>query len=305
MPTCPAGIDHMPTGALVGVDVDFDCVRDFNLVMFGPAFIRRSNPVDDSSNYPGTRPVDGHLDVIDTEMLAMSLTGGGVTLTAGAGMGAIPLAPTRGNVAEQPGNPNLADSFFDVFFEVDLGGENRLYNQTPLVVQSVIDCVPPDRMYAHPTGLCIPLYDHPTPGMGVHRANLVSANHDPFPRPGACCLAGSCQIVTSVECGAAGGTFMGEGSLCTPTLCAPPDPCAGTPCGDSNCDGVVNILDINFFIAAVNGQAAWNAAHGGNPSCDYCCANDTNCDGVVNILDINGFVSAVNAGGCPTSPNCQ
>jgi hypothetical protein len=89
--TAPAGTDFMPTGALVGVDTDLDCVRDQNLVMFGPAMVRRTGSVDDSAHYPGTRPIDGHLDVLDTEMVGMKLTGGGATLIAGAGRGAMPL----------------------------------------------------------------------------------------------------------------------------------------------------------------------------------------------------------------------
>ncbi|TWT42038.1 Endoglucanase C precursor [Phycisphaerae bacterium RAS1] len=61
---------------------------------------------------------------------------------------------------------------------------------------------------------------------------------------------------------------------------------------DSNCDGNVNILDINPFILAINSQAAWEAAY----DCDYFCANDINGDGVVNILDINPFVACLTQG---------
>lgn len=71
-------------------------------------------------------------------------------------------------------------------------------------------------------------------------------------------------------------------------------------CGDSNCDGEVNILDINFFVAAVTGEAAWAALFpGGAAPCDFLCANNTNGDGEVNILDINNFIAAVETGACP------
>ncbi|TWT45779.1 hypothetical protein RAS1_22110 [Phycisphaerae bacterium RAS1] len=80
--------------------------------------------------------------------------------------------------------------------------------------------------------------------------------------------------------------------------------CADSVCGDSNCDGVVNVLDINFFVAAVLGEAQWNALHSGSPTCSYCCSNDVNGNGVVNILDINAFVAAVLDGSCANSPNC-
>lgn len=99
----------------------------------------------------------------------------------------------------------------------------------------------------------------------------------------------------AIACGAPEGTYQLE----VDGACAPP--CV---CGDSNCDGVVNILDINFFVAAVQGPAAWNALHGGSPTCSYCCSNDTNGDGLVNILDINSFVAAVQSGACTPSVNC-
>ncbi|MGE3181420.1 MAG: hypothetical protein AB7N71_07310 [Phycisphaerae bacterium] len=78
------------------------------------------------------------------------------------------------------------------------------------------------------------------------------------------------------------------------------DPCAGTVCADSNCDGVVSVSDIGFFVTAVaQGEAAWNAAHpGGMASCDFTCANDVNGDTVVSVSDIGPFVNAVTGGGC-------
>ncbi|TWT40016.1 hypothetical protein RAS1_44090 [Phycisphaerae bacterium RAS1] len=58
---------------------------------------------------------------------------------------------------------------------------------------------------------------------------------------------------------------------------------------DANCDGQVNILDINAFVLAIESQAAWQAQY----TCEYLCANDVNDDGVVDVLDINGFVTCV------------
>lgn len=78
--------------------------------------------------------------------------------------------------------------------------------------------------------------------------------------------------------------------------CAPP---CGL-CGDSNCDGVVNILDINAFMTAITNPAKWNQEY----SCAFCCANDTNGDGLVNMLDINGMVAAIENAGCTQSSNC-
>jgi hypothetical protein len=172
----------MPSGALVGIDVNLDCVADNSFVLNGPVQIQRSDAQDDSLFYPGARPLDGHLDVIDTEIVAMSLTGGSLTLTAGAGLGNTPLDSTFGVIAENLTNPALGDSFFDVFFEVELGGGNYLYNQDAVTVTDTITCIPPVGDYLHPVG-CTPLYTSPIPGGGVHVANLVSARHETFPVP--------------------------------------------------------------------------------------------------------------------------
>ncbi|TWT42392.1 hypothetical protein RAS1_35230 [Phycisphaerae bacterium RAS1] len=66
--------------------------------------------------------------------------------------------------------------------------------------------------------------------------------------------------------------------------------------GDSNCDGDVNVLDINFFVAAITGESAWIALHGGSPACDYLVSNDIDGDQMVTVLDINPFVALL-AGG--------
>jgi hypothetical protein len=166
---------------VVGIDLSFDCVADVSLVMppcspTTPLTISRSAPRDDSVNFPGLRPVDSHLDVIDTEILSMCNLNGGVVLKVGPSQVPI-LRRSLGAVAEDPGNPSLASSFFDVFFEVDLGGGQKAYNLDPLRLQGVISCAPPRATYIHPTG-CIPLYSDPDPAPpNVHVANLVSAIH--------------------------------------------------------------------------------------------------------------------------------
>jgi hypothetical protein len=189
--SCSAGRDQIAnSGAVVGIDGDMDpgCVPEINLVMWPCSspdnllVIDRSGPRDDSQHFPGLRPLDGHPDVIDTEIISMCLTRNGFTLRAGAGRQHGPgvLAPSLGAIAEQPGHPTLADSFFDVFFEVELPPGfpvQFLYNQTALRVTATIDCAPPEAEYVHPTD-CIPLYTSPIPGQGMHVANLVSARHE-------------------------------------------------------------------------------------------------------------------------------
>jgi len=223
--TCAAGDDHLPSSALVGIDMDMDCISDINLVMFGPVKVHRTSPLDDSGHYPNTRPVDGHLDVIDTEILMMHLTGGGIVLTAGGGGGAGGvLAPSLGRIAEYYTDPAVGDSFFDVFFEVDLGGGNYAYNHTALKVQTRVTCMPPYHEYIHVQD-CVELYDSPTGGL--HIANLVAPIHDAYPF-GACCFPdGSCQTMIRPEiCQTAGGEFQGFGTLCHPNPCPqPPGAC--------------------------------------------------------------------------------
>ncbi|TWT45357.1 hypothetical protein RAS1_17800 [Phycisphaerae bacterium RAS1] len=69
---------------------------------------------------------------------------------------------------------------------------------------------------------------------------------------------------------------------------------AGFLRGDLNCDGSVDILDINAFVLALSDPAAYGSAY---PACDRDLA-DMNGDGSVDILDINPFVACV-AGNCP------
>ncbi|TWT41671.1 Endo-1,4-beta-xylanase Z precursor [Phycisphaerae bacterium RAS1] len=59
--------------------------------------------------------------------------------------------------------------------------------------------------------------------------------------------------------------------------------------GDLNCDGDVNILDVNAFVLALIDAAGYEAAF---PLCDRSLA-DTNLDGEVNVLDINAFVELI------------
>lgn len=87
-----------------------------------------------------------------------------------------------------------------------------------------------------------------------------------------------------------------NGRLHGPTDYSVTDP-QGDLCGDANCDGVVNINDIDsWVIAALEGEAAWQTATGG--SCDFS-NNDVNEDSFVDGLDMQLFVEAVIAGACP------
>jgi hypothetical protein len=233
---CPGGMDIMSSGAVLGVDLNDDCVADQNIVIFGNANVRRSGPLDDSNQFPGFRPVDDHRDVIDTEMVSMSLGGGGVTLIAGGGYGqGGMLRRSLGAMGEQSGDAAMVDSFFDIFTELSIdGGGSFMYNQTPISVKTAVTCVPPDAIYVHVTG-CTPLYSSPHPGAGTFVANLVSANH--FTYPG-CCFGDFCARDVAPElCRKENGTVvpdcLGPGPNDPACECGPkPDKsgCRETPC---------------------------------------------------------------------------
>ncbi|TWT44112.1 hypothetical protein RAS1_05190 [Phycisphaerae bacterium RAS1] len=64
-----------------------------------------------------------------------------------------------------------------------------------------------------------------------------------------------------------------------------PPPCAVV--GDTNCDGAVNVLDINAFVMALSDPSAYAIQF---PNCPMSTA-DANGDGAIDILDINAFVA--------------
>lgn len=64
---------------------------------------------------------------------------------------------------------------------------------------------------------------------------------------------------------------------------------------DTNCDGSVNAFDIQCFVYAMEGQAAYEA---NCPGCDWYSA-DINGDGSVNAFDIQGFVDVMDGNDGP------
>ena len=135
----------------------------------------------------------------------MVLTGGGFTIRAGDGIGNLmddgPSPPlfmyslyTPGAVHEQAGNNLLADSFFDVFVEIDVPGVPfPLHNTTPLRMSAVIVRIPPYGSTYTSSVLPVSLYD-PTGQMEL--ARLVEGpggapeSHRIIPEPAALGLIG-------------------------------------------------------------------------------------------------------------------
>jgi subtilisin family serine protease len=329
--TCSAGTDVIPSNGLVSIDLGGDCIADTTIQLEGPVTVSHSDPLDDSFYFPGAAPPDGVFDVIDTEIIAMELTDGGVTIRAGAGQGqGGALAPSYGAIIQQQANPSLADSFFHVFVEVDMGGGTYLYNQSPHIISTVIDAVPPKSIYIPPTvEPCLPLFTSPIPGEGFHVANLLTGCHGvgsscvEMLTTGACCTSdGVCTSQVSLhDCSNLGGSFteaqdcFGDGgSVTCPTTGAccqtdgtctegSADACAGFVCdvtalsgavcfGDADGNGVVNAADRGFISANI-----------GQTVPEFLCLYDMDGNGVVNAAD-RGFVSA-NIGQCVPLPNYQ
>ena len=269
--TCDGGTDSMPSGALLGIDTNLDCVADTSLVLNGPVIVGRTGSRDDSAQFPGLRPIDGHQDVIDTEMLSLDLTGGGVTLVAGAGNAHVPIRPTRGAILEDTSDASLADSFFDVFVELDMGGGHFVYNHDPLTVKSEgLTCLPPITSYLHPTG-CLPLFSEPVGG--VHVANLVSARDDTYPT-GACCFRGGrCLDLPPDVCEQEHGRPRPRGTTCADTICPRP--------GDLDHDGDVDLHDHKLFLECLKGPHI--------PVSGDCEEADLDGDGDVDMMDVGSF----------------
>ena len=70
-----------------------------------------------------------------------------------------------------------------------------------------------------------------------------------------------------------------------------PDECETAP-GDLDCDGDVDFDDIDPFVLALSGQAAYEAAY---PDCDWFNA-DCDGDGDVDFDDIDSFVALLGGG---------
>lgn len=124
------------------------------------------------------------------------------------------------------------------------------------------------------------------PGPPVHMAFelLTSLPYGPQ----ACCEAsGRCTMTDPLACVfVRHGQPQGPGSVCVPNAC-PLCP------GDMNCDGRVNFADIDKFVEALSGQAAWEA-NPTNKGCPWLNA-DCNFDGTVSFKDIDPFVARLGA----------
>jgi uncharacterized membrane protein len=157
----PNWADRMDAGqisqlmtVLVDVDIDLDGVSDGVFDLSGMAGIAFGNPVDTNT--------DGIKDQIDTEIVEMHLAG-----IAPVGPTEVRLGtpPSLGQVDQAPGS-TVADSFFDVFIEIDtvglFGGPLTLHNSSALRMTAEapgIAGIPPyGAVYSSQLSSPLPLY---------------------------------------------------------------------------------------------------------------------------------------------------
>ena len=162
----PPGVDTFPSGAELIAEING--VGPINLTLNGPTTVKRGAPLDSNG--------DGRME-IPTEILAMSLVAHGPT-----GMTTLTQSPTKpslGQVVQQsPGVDFPADSFFDVFVELEVTGLGRLHNGEPLRMQTAITAIPPILAYYQtPAATAVPLLDANGNTVGILRYAL----HIPLP----------------------------------------------------------------------------------------------------------------------------
>ena len=81
--------------------------------------------------------------------------------------------------------------------------------------------------------------------------------------------------------------------LLTGVLLVGPGSARAFELADMNCDGAVNVFDIDPFVMALTDPVTYAAEF---PACDYLLA-DVNHDGDVNVFDIDPFVTCLTNGG--------
>ncbi|NNC95392.1 MAG: T9SS type A sorting domain-containing protein [Chitinophagales bacterium] len=211
----PPGFDELLTGANICINLNpSNCQpfpADLELNLIGPTGVSRV-----------PQPTAG---VIQTEMVSMSLTGTdpGFPVQLRAGNDAsVPLPPSNGVVQQtSPPDPFVAESFFDVFFEVEIGSPSGGppilgYNHQPVQLGAVIDRLPPENPLQGAPGQCIQIFDQP-PGAptAILIGNLVKTIHFPKIVPG-------CTDPTALNFNPS-ATFDDGSCIFGGILCGPPN----------------------------------------------------------------------------------
>jgi hypothetical protein len=121
------------------------------------------------------------LEEVETEIVSMTLTG----VSQIAGPITVRESSLRRTVNNTPGlldvnpfAPGTADSFFDVFFEIEVGGQT-LHNEDPVRMEAVIESKPPGRGTTYQSSHePIELFDEAGNPTGI---TIVAEEHTPVP----------------------------------------------------------------------------------------------------------------------------
>jgi hypothetical protein len=165
-----AGNDIFDSGAQV--EIDLGNSGSERLLLNGPTTVQRSDPY---------TPLTSTVKTIDTEILSMDLVGQSPTLGT-LRLRESPTRPSTGKVTQQrPGSDFPANSFFDVFVEIDTS-LGTLHNEEPIRVQcsaSGLRSIPPlfDIFLMPPQAGPIPLLNSQGEPMGA----ITRVAHLPVP----------------------------------------------------------------------------------------------------------------------------
>ncbi|OPZ26578.1 MAG: Cna protein B-type domain protein [Lentisphaerae bacterium ADurb.BinA184] len=183
-PTTPIEIDVFPF-SLGKLEILFPDTTTHTVNVSGPTTVHVHFA--DIEGHASDSDGDGRDDVV-TEMVEMNLTGFTPTL----GPVAVHLntaRPTLGEIEEQVNNTpgvldvppfaatGTADSFFDIFFEIEVGG-NVYHNETAKRMTAVIDHKPPRAVTWYSNCDAIELYDAAGAPTGI---KILCARHQPNP----------------------------------------------------------------------------------------------------------------------------
>ncbi len=149
--SCPGGTYAFPTVTNVNAVLDLDWDGTLET---GPVLLQF---IGSTTIFLGP----GSPHSLASEVVSINETGPfGSILRAGDGVGNLasdgPLY-SPGLITEQGGNPAFADSFFDVFFEIELSPIRSMRNLQPMQVRGCLTQAPPD--YGALGGPCAPAYD--------------------------------------------------------------------------------------------------------------------------------------------------
>ena len=161
---------------------EFNSVASVNVEFINPPGVQIHCALSGPTQITRSAVADGALDSIQTEITILDLTGtcdpGGVQVTVRLSSD----TPSTGKITEQQNDePGVlefkANSFFDIYFEVNVGG-TILHNQEPLRLECKIQGIPPYGCFYEPDVGNVTLWNDDVPKKEV--ATLTHAAHIPL-----------------------------------------------------------------------------------------------------------------------------